>query len=438
MPDLTIAKQTARRFILGRQGLWPGRRWAAEVGLADALRTCEAVQMDPLNVVARSHHIALWGRVRDYQPAQLDHVMYARREFFDYGGGLFIYPMRELPYWRLPMRRREREPRWADFAAAHPVLLDEMRAELRARGPLGNRDFTGRERVKSYRGGKDSALALYYLWLTGEVMIHHRQGFERIYDLRERVAPPQFDTVAPEDEAEAFFARKTLAFRGLLEERSLGGWLLSFAGRRVDRAEARRWLDALMEQQVVAPLRIESSRDRWYALADDLPLLDTLEAGGVPEAWRPLDATTATEVTLLAPLEIVSARGRSSWLFDFEYLWEVYKPADARRWGYYTLPILFGDRLVARLDPRLDRATHTLRINGFWREPAVIADEVAFSAALARGLARFAQFLGAQRIDLAALAPASEFAQIERDVNARLTDTTASSDTADKSGASPA
>jgi hypothetical protein len=331
------------------------------------------------------------------------------------------------------MRRREREPRWADFAAAHPALLDEMRAELRARGPLGNRDFTGRERVKSYRGGKDSALALYYLWLTGEVMIHHRQGFERIYDLRERVAPPQFDTVAPEDEAEAFFARKTLAFRGLLEERSLGGWLLSFAGRRVDRAEARRWLDALMEQQVVAPLRIESSRDRWYALADDLPLLDTLEAGGVPEAWRPLDATTATEVTLLAPLEIVSARGRSSWLFDFEYLWEVYKPADARRWGYYTLPILFGDRLVARLDPRLDRATHTLRINGFWREPAAIADAVVFTAALARGLTRFAQFLGARRIDLAALAPASDVAQIERDVNVRL-----AADTTGESGAAPA
>jgi uncharacterized protein YcaQ len=107
---LSVSKQIARRFILGRQGRWPGRRWAREAGLADALRACEATQMDRLNVVARSRDIALWGRVQGYQPAHLGHVMYARREFFDYGGGLFIYLMRELPYWRTPMRRRARGP----------------------------------------------------------------------------------------------------------------------------------------------------------------------------------------------------------------------------------------------------------------------------------------------------------------------------------------
>ncbi len=420
MTTLSISKQTARRFILGRQGLWPGRRWAGEAGLADALRACEAMQMDPLNVVARSHDIALWGRVRDYQPAQLYRTLYERREFFDYGGGLFIYPMRELPYWRTPMRRREREPRWADFAAAHPDLLDAVRAELRARGPLGNRDFTGGERVKNYRGGKDSSLALYYLWLTGETMIHHRQGFERVYDLRERVAPAAYDTVASEDEAEAFFARKLMAFHGMVQERRWGTWLSGFIERKVDRAEARDRLDTLTRQGAVAALRIEGSPDRWYALADDLPLLDALEAGDVPAAWRPLDATTETEVTLLAPLEIVSARGRSSWLFDFEYLWEVYKPVAARRWGYYTLPVLYGDQLVARLDPRLDRATQTLRVNGFWREEGAIADESAFAEALARGLTRFARFLTARRIDLAALEPGSQWSLIERQVNAQL------------------
>ncbi len=369
--------------------------------------------------------------------------MYERREFFDYGGGLFIYPMRELPYWRMPMGRRAREGRWADFAAAHPRLLDEVRAELRARGPLGNRDFKGGERVKSYRGGKDSSLALYYLWLTGETMIHHRQGFERVYDLRERVAPPQFDTVAPEDEVEGFFARKLLAFRGLIEERRWGAYLTGFTEYGVDRAKAGSWLARLTAQGQVAPLRIEGSRERWYALAEDLPLLDALEAGDVPTAWRPLDATTDTEVILLAPLEIVSARGRSSWLFDFEYIWEVYKPAAARRWGYYTLPILAGDRLIARFDPRLERATQTLHILGYWPEPDAIGDPVAFTEALTRGLARFAQFLGARSITLAALAPASEFAPIERAVNARLAATPTTtrvgeSSVSDVSGATPA
>ena len=120
---------------------------------------------------------------------------------------------------------------------------------------------------------------------------------------------------------------------------------------------------------------------------------------------------------MLAPLEIASARGRSNWLFDFEYIWEVYKPAAARRWGYYTLPILYGDWLVARLDPRLDRATNTLRLLGFWREPDAIGDEAAFAEALARGLARFATFLRARRVDVSALAPADEWARIARGAN---------------------
>jgi len=183
METITISKTTARRFVLGRQGLWPGRRWEGQEGTAEALRTIEAVQMDPLNVVARSHDIVLWSRVSGYRPAYLEYVLYHTRQFFDYGGGLCIYPITELPYWRLHMQRCKQEPRWAAFAETHQTLLDDVRTQLRVRGPLGNRDFTGQQRINNYRGSKDTAVALYYLWLTGEVMIHHRQGFERVYDV---------------------------------------------------------------------------------------------------------------------------------------------------------------------------------------------------------------------------------------------------------------
>jgi uncharacterized protein YcaQ len=214
MPMSSISKVIARRYILGRQGLWPGRRWAGKTGAAQALRYIECVQMDPLNVIARSHDLALWGRVVDYQPEDLSDLLYQDREFFDYGGNLRIYPMNELPYWRVTMRRKGKEARWTQFAEQNHALLQEVRAEVRARGPLGNSDFTGRSRVSSYRGRKDSALALYYLWLTGKVMIHHRADFERVYDLRERVAPASLNYSAPAKEAEAYFAQKTLAFRG--------------------------------------------------------------------------------------------------------------------------------------------------------------------------------------------------------------------------------
>jgi hypothetical protein len=188
----SISKETARRFVLGRQGLWPGRRWADKEGAAQALRQVERVQMDPLNVVARSHDLTLLSRVTNYRTHHLEQLLYEDRGFFDYGGIVFICPMDELPYWRVIMRRKGAETRWAEFAAQNRALLKEVRGELRARGPLGNRDFTGRARVNNYRGSKDTGLALYYLWLTGELMTHHRRGFERVYDFREHIeVPPQ-------------------------------------------------------------------------------------------------------------------------------------------------------------------------------------------------------------------------------------------------------
>jgi hypothetical protein len=120
----------------------------------------------------------------------------------------------------------------------------------------------------------------------------------------------------------------------------------------------------------------------------------------VPESWRPVDTTTDEEVTFLAPLEICSARGRAKKLFGFDYVWEVYKPVAQRRWGYYVLPILFGDSLIGRVDFRLERDDMILHILGFWLEEEGLGENTSFSAAFNRGLQRFLAFLGAQDIVL--------------------------------------
>lgn len=416
METITISKSTVRRFVLGRQGLWPGRRWEGLEGTAEALYALEEVQMDPLNIVARSHEIVLWSRVSGYRPAYLDQLLYERHQFFDYGGCLCIYPMTELPYWRLHMRHREGGKRWAEFVATNQTLLEEVRTQLRLRGPLGNRDFVGQERVTHYRGSKGTALALYYLWLTGELLIHHRQGFERVYDFRERVVPPALNYVATEEETERYFARKAVAHKGLIREREWANGLAGYVGRRVERTEAKRWTQSMVERGELAAVQVEGSRDLWFVLSTDVPLLSALEAGEVPDSWRPLATTTEEEAVLLAPLDIVSTRGRATWLFDFEYLWEVYKPAMKRRWGYYTLPILYGDRLVARLDAKFDRPNSTLVINGFWLEEHAPVESTAFAAALARGLARFAEFVEAERVNMSAVEPV----KLREEVQAQL------------------
>jgi hypothetical protein len=235
-------------------------------------------------------------------------------------------------------------------------------------------------------------------------MITNRKGFDRIYDLTERVAPRKYQHAAPVPEAEDFFARKNIAFLGLMREKR---WRTVWGGaieRKVSPDEAERKLAELYEQKIFTCVQIEDSREKWIALAEDLPHLDALESGKFPKAWTPLGPTTDDEVTFLAPLEIISARGRAKQVFDFEYLWEVYKHVHQRRWGYYTLPILYGDDLVARLDPKLDRKTGTLHILGFWLEDDAPKDEP-FARALANGLKRFATLVGARKVDVSAIKP---------------------------------
>jgi len=414
MKPLTLTNQTVRQFVLGRQGLWPGRRWSGPAGLDTALHAIGSVQMDPLNVVARAHHIALWGRVDAYAPADLDTLMYGQRRFFDYGGVLRIRPMAHLPYWRLHMARRRDEPRWAAFRAENGPLIRDVVREIERGGPRGNRDFTGTASVSNYRGGKDTTIALYYLWLTGELMIHHRRGFDRVYDLRERVAPPEHDRVAPVEEAERFFARSVIAYQGVLSERTWKNAVAASMQKRMDLAEARRRLADLVDEGIATEILFEGQRGVHYVLTADLPALEDVASEVIPAAWMPAATSTDDEVTFLSPLDVVSASGRAAELFDFEYLWEVYKPVHKRRWGYYTLPILWGDRLVARLDPKLDRERNVLGIEGFWLEDEATGADPAFVDALSRELRRFAHFLGAGKIDAGAAGHSAIRRQLER------------------------
>jgi uncharacterized protein YcaQ len=401
----TISQTTFRKFLLGQQGLWPGRRFKGLDGTTSAINQMEALQLDPLNIAARSQEIALYGRVLDFKLEHLYQSAYKQRNFFDYGGTLFLYPMKELPLWRAIMPRTSKRSRMVEFRKNHPHAMDEALTALRANGPMSNRDFAGNGLSQwSYRGRKDSAVALFYLWLLGEVMITTRKGFDRVYDLRERVAPLEYDKVAPSAEAEDFFARKTISMLHLMRAKRFRiGWQNGIE-REVTSEEADKKLSALIEQGAVSHLKVEGSAETWLALTKDIPLLESLEAGRIPKLWKPLASSTEEEVAFLAPLDMVSARGRAKQVFDFEYIWEVYKPVHQRRWGYYTLPILYGDDLVARLDPKLDRKTNTLHILGFWLEDDAPKDE-AFASALGRGLARFAKLVGAKQVEMNAIQP---------------------------------
>lgn len=402
----SISRLTYRRFLLASQGLWPGRRYRGLTGAEAALRQMQALQLDPLVMVARSQDIAMYGRVLDYKPDLLYKMAYEKRKAFDYGGLLMMYPMHEFPYWRLHMKhRKESGLYWEHFTHPPKKVIQFVLDELREKGPLSNRDIEGDAvKVWSYRGRKETSVTLFYLWLIGEVMITNRKGFDRIYDLRERVLPAEFDYAAPETEAEDYLGKKSIAFYGIAREPSWKTTFGEYIHRKVPAKEASERIERLIEQGEITRVRVEGFRENFLIRSSDQPYLSELEAGRVPNIWKPKGPTTEEEATLLAPLEIVSARGRAKKVFDFDYIWEVYKPVHQRKWGYYTLPILYGDDLVARLDPKLDRATNTLHILGFWLEDDAPKDG-AFVDALANGLKRFADMIGAKRIDLSSVKP---------------------------------
>jgi uncharacterized protein YcaQ len=161
--------------------------------------------------------------------------------------------------------------------------------------------------------------------------------------------------------------------------------------------------EAILADGDLIEVQVEGWKALHYALGSDTHALLELCAGRVPVAWAPLETNTTDECVFLAPLDPVSARGRAKILFGFDYVWEVYKPEHQRKFGYYTLPVLWGDRLVARFDSKLDRTTNTCLILGLWLEDKALGKDEAFTEALACGFARFIAFLGASELDADAI-----------------------------------
>jgi len=400
---LEISAVTARRYVMGRQGLWPGRRWQGLDGTGAAMRAMEDLQLDPLVVVARAHDLALHSRVVDYAIGDWATLTYDRRQFFEWGGWLAVRPMEELPYFRVVMGRERDHGHWREVQDEHAAAIQDVLAVLRERGEASNRDFAmhTRRRIDDYRGRKDSALALHYLWRIGEVMVTRRERFERVYALTEAVAPPESLREVDPEEADEVLLRKQIAADGLTRLAGING-LLRRPVPAAELAERRaRWLAAGDAIEV----RVEGWRAPHLAVGADAARIEALERGQIPADWAPL-VTTEEEAVFLSPLDPVSARGRAKPLFGFDYVWEVYKPAELRSFGYYTMPILWCDRLVARFDPKLDRSTGTLVINGLWLEDRALARDAAFGDALKRGMARFVQLLGARAVDAGAVSPA--------------------------------
>jgi hypothetical protein len=230
-------------------------------------------------------------------------------------------------------------------------------------------------------------------------MVTRRERFERVYAPTEAVAPADLIRESTDEEADDFLLTKMVAWGGLTKLNGISQALK----RTVPAAEIAAWRTRRLDDGTLVEVRAEGWSGTQLALGADAVLLRSLDAGIVPPDWAPLETSADEEVVWLAPLDPVSARGRAKTVFGFDYTWEIYTPVHKRRWGPHTMPILWGDRLVARVDPRLDRGTGTLVINGLWLEDPALAKDEAFAAAMTRGAARFRAFHEAKQLDVTAV-----------------------------------
>jgi uncharacterized protein len=347
------------------------------------------VQLDSVNAVARTHELVPFSRLGPYSVAELHDVVYRQRTMFEYWGHAMSWvPMAEYRYFLPRIAQRQAQPRgwWRDVRAAHAELYPEVLARIRAEGALATGDFEDpRPGRGSWWDHKPAKLVLEDLFDQGILMVSERRsGFQRVYDLAERVLPAHLDLSRPSDDE----ANRHLLLRGA---RALGvGTLRDLADYfRLVPTRVRSALNGLLEDGSLVQLAVEGWREPAYA-----PL--ELLAGSLRRpSHRPV---------LLSPFDpLVWERSRAERLFNFSYRIEIYTPAARRRYGYYVLPLLVDGALVGRVDLRNDRASRTLVVPAVHLEPGQKSE---LAPAVASALGDLAIFLGTERIALDRTEPA--------------------------------
>lgn len=371
---ITMDAVTARRFLLEAHGL-TGFQTFPDV--AAALRSLEFVQEDSINVCGRMHDLILWSRVRNYGSDMLATALYRepRQAFEYYFPNLCALPLSEYPYFVRSMRTRIDAPgRWHSLSAEESVVAEILLGRMQSEGPMRTR-ANGDEHGHTLSGwGTRTRVAtrvLEKLWLQGQVVVARREGFERWFHRADLVFPGMVrlhadETLLPTAKEEGqFLVRKRLRAKRLF---------------RLKKSDA-----LVLGEDAFVRVEIGGGKRAWHALTEDAERLESA-ARIVP----------GKEAHLLAPLDpLVYDRERNRTLWGFDYTWEVYVPQAKRRWGYYALPLLYGDKLIGRVDPKIDRKTKTLQLHSLTLEDGAVPEAVA--DALQTRLFAFARFLGAER-----------------------------------------
>jgi len=393
-----------------------------------------SLQFDPLEVAGRNHDLTLLARVAGYRRTWTDDLLYRDRVLYEtYNKMLSLVPTAELPWFRVTWDRAHEGHRGGAFDD-HAPLVEELLERIRANGPLSSTDVAPRAAIEWYwRPTNQVRAILEALGEAGILAIARREGNRRVYDLAERLFPADLLARRPPEREQR---------RHALLSRYRGNGLLGATGEYTlwsgtgETADRHRLRDEMVDEGVLVPVAVEGLRGTRFVVGDEVAILEAAEAEVAVEAvsgaaasegagdsaapWR-IGRPDGAEpgVTFLAPLDPLAwDRDLLLRLWGFDYRWEVYVPVAKRRWGYYVLPLLYGDRFVGRIEPRIDRKAGALRILGLWWEDGFDPLDGAnpgFADAVAEALRAHLGFAGLGRVTWPRVARHRAFAAAVRD-----------------------
>jgi len=398
--SILINKAHARRFILAHHRLLPPRQLLGKQGVLDYIQQVGCIQFDTVNVVGANADLVLQSRVAGYTPALLEELLYQDRSLIDgWDKQASIHQSSEWPFFS---RRREamRNRYGKDLQPDGKLnIAPEVKAAIGEHGPLSSIDIDHDEHVDWSWGDSTRTVraAMEALFAIGELGIHHRVHTRRVFDLIENLLPASLlnaEDPHPDDtEYVDWHVTRRIGSLGLANPKSGEHWYgLRGTYGGVKTKERRKVLARLAARGEILQVEVEGlPREEFYIRRLDLPALEAA-ADAYPDQ---------PEATLIAPLDnLMWHRDVVEMLFDFYYRWEVYVPAAKRQYGYYVLPVLYGDQLVARLDPEFDRASKCFTLKGWWWESGINPKGEAMLSALQECLSPLGSYLGATEIRL--------------------------------------
>lgn len=388
MTELHLSQTAARALALAAQGLdRRPRRRAKKADVLAAIRRMGALQIDTISVVARSPYLVLWTRIGDYEPRWLDALL-AERKLFEYWSHEACFlPIQDYPLYR----HRMLDHAWAGWRYAHKFMdahrddAARLLQHVREHGEVRSTDFERKDTRGGWWSWKPEKRMLESLFTAGELMIARREGFQRIYDLRERVLPSWDDAELPAaDEVRRTLVLKAVRAMGIAKAK----WVADYF--RMDKTSTKRIPDRIADEGALMRVAVEGWKEPAFIHPDHADTAASAATGKLKPVLT----------TLLSPFDpLIWDRGRASEMFGFDYRIEVYTPAPRRVYGYYVLPILHRGKLIGRLDPKAHRKEGVFEIRALHLEPGVrLTDRMAREVATAiRDLARWH---GTPRVEL--------------------------------------